>query len=564
MQRKLTWVWGLIAVLFLGSAYSLWPTFRLASMDEAEKLAAEQRNPADWIRLKNRAIKLGLDLRGGMRVVMEVDKSKLNAAEAKDAVDRAKEIIRNRVDQFGVSEPLIQKQGEDRIVIELPGITDIKRAEELIGQTAQLEFKLLEPRENVIQILDRIDLVLEKQDTTAKREEQPPKSDDVFDIFSDTLDLADTAATDTSVLAATGGDSATADSGEMDEAPSLGDRPFSTLLEPVGDWFRVVKEDAAWIRRWLEDPKVQNEIPQDVQIVWGTRSGFAGGLEVEYLYFLKANVEMSGKYLTDARPGFDQFRKPKVDFTLTRAGGRIFARLTGANIGKALAIVLDDRIVSAPTIESRIPDRGQITMGGSDYEAAADLAIMLRAGALPSDVKFIENNIIGPSLGADSVRKGVTSVATGLALVLLFMLVYYRLSGIIADFALLINLVFLLAVMATLHATLTMPGIAGIILTIGISVDSNVLIFERIREELRTGKTVRASIDAGYKRALVAIVDSHVTTLITALALFLLGTGPIKGFAVTLAWGVGISLFTAFVITKAIFDLRKGYKTLSI
>ncbi len=563
MQRKLTWVWGLIAVMILGSAYALWPTIRLASMDEAEKLAAEQRNPADWIRLKSRALKLGLDLRGGMRVVMEVDKSKLNAAEAKDAVDRAKEIIRNRVDQFGVSEPLIQKQGEDRIVIELPGITDIKRAEELIGKTAQLEFKLLESRENVIQILDRIDLVLERRDTTAEREEQSPKSDDVFDIFSDTLDLADLAATDTSILADAGDDTA-ADTEEMDEAPPLGDRPFSTLLEPVGEWFRVVKEDAAWIRRWLKDPKVQNEIPQDVQIVWGTRSGFAGGLEVEYLYFLKANVEMSGKYLTDARPGFDQFRKPKVDFTLTRAGGRIFARLTGANIGKPLAIVLDDRIVSAPTIESRIPDRGQITMGGSDYEAAADLAIMLRAGALPSDVKFIENNIIGPSLGADSVRKGVTSVATGLGLVLLFMLVYYRLSGLIADFALLINLVFLLAVMATLHATLTMPGIAGIILTVGISVDANVLIFERIREELRTGKTVRASIDSGYKRALVAIVDSHVTTLITALALFLLGTGPIKGFAVTLAWGVGISLFTAYVITKAIFDLRKGYKTLSI
>ena len=199
MQRKLPWVWGLIAVLFLGSAYALWPTIRLASMDEAEKLAAEQRNPADWIRLKSRALKLGLDLRGGMRVVMEVDKSKLNAAEAKDAVDRAKEIIRNRVDQFGVSEPLIQKQGQDRIVIELPGITDIKRAEELIGKTAQLEFKLLEPRENIIQILDRIDLVLEQRDTTTGTDREEPAAEpaDIFDIFSDTLEQADTATTDT-------------------------------------------------------------------------------------------------------------------------------------------------------------------------------------------------------------------------------------------------------------------------------------------------------------------------------------------------------------------------------
>lgn len=564
MQRKVAWVWGLIAVLLLLSAYALWPTIRLVSMDEPEKLAAEDRDPAAWMRLKKRAIKLGLDLSGGMRVVMEVDKSKLNAAEARDAVDRAKEIIRNRVDQFGVSEPLIQKQGQDRIVIELPGITDVKRAEELIGKTALLEFKLLEPRENIIQILDRIDLVLEAQDTTAESGEQPSEPEDIFDIFSDTAQQADAGQQDSAALADAGDDTATIDSETADEAPPLDDRPFSTLLEPVGDWFRVIREDAAWIRRWLEDPKIQREIPEDVQVAWGTKTEYAGGLEVESLYFLKANVEMSGKYLTDARPGFDQFRKPQVNFTLTRAGGRIFARVTGANIGKPLAIVLDGRVITAPNIESRVPDRGRITMGGSDYEEAADLAIMLRAGALPSDVRFIENNIIGPSLGADSVRKGVTSVLIGISLVLLFMLVYYRLSGVIADFALLMNVVFLLAVMATLHATLTMPGIAGIILTVGISVDANVLIFERIREELRTGKTVRASIDAGYKRALVAIVDSHVTTLITALALFLLGTGPIKGFAVTLAWGVGISLFTAYVITKAIFDLRKGYKTLSI
>jgi len=552
MQRRVTWVWVLIAVLLSGSAYALWPTIRIAAMDDARRQAAEEKDPAAWMRLKRKAIKLGLDLRGGMRVVMEVDKSKLNPAEAKDAVDRAKEIIRNRVDQFGVSEPLIQKQGQDRIVIELPGITDVRRAQELIGRTAQLEFKLLEPRENVQRILDRIDLVLEARDTT--RREPVPEEEDIFDIFSDTIARADTAQ-----LVDVPGDI----TAEL-APPPIGERPFTTLLEPVGNWFRVVREDAAWIRRWLEDPDVRTEIPPDVQVAWGSKTGYAGGLAVEYLYFLKSNVELSGKYLTDAQPSFDQFRKPVVNFTLTRAGGRIFARVTGANIGKSLAIVLDDRVVSAPEIQSRIPDRGQITLGGSDYEEAADLAIVLRAGALPAPVNIIESNVIGPSLGADSIKKGLTSVMIGISLVLLFMLFYYRLSGAIADLALLMNIIFLMAVMATLHATLTMPGIAGIILTVGISVDANVLILERIREELRTGKTVRASIDAGYKRALVAIVDAHITTLITALALFMFGTGPIKGFAVTLAWGVGISLFTAYVITKAIFDLRKGYKTLSI
>jgi len=536
-------------------------------MDETARLAAENKDPAAWMRLKKKAIKLGLDLQGGMRVVMEVDKSKLNPNEAKDAVDRAKEIIRNRVDQYGVSEPLIQKQGQDRIVVELPGITDVRRAEGLIGKTAQLEFKLMEPPENVQRIIDRIDLALEARDTTAR--EQAPEEEDIFDIFSDTAVQADTTESakiegDSTELADIQGDTSTDDTADEFDPRSLGERPFSMLLEPVGSWFRVVKEDAAWIRRWLKDPDVQKEIPSDVQVAWGSKTGYAGGLEVEHLYFLKSNVEMSGKYLTDARPNFDQFRKPIVNFTLTRAGGRIFGRLTGANIGKPLAIVLDDRVVSAPTIESRIPDRGQITLGGGDYDEAADLAIVLRAGALPAPVNIIESNVIGPSLGADSIQKGITAAMIGLSLVLLFMLVYYRLSGAIADLALLLNIVFLMAVMAILHATLTMPGIAGIILTVGISVDANVLIFERIREEMRTGKTVRASIDAGYKRALVAIVDSHVTTLITALALFLLGTGPIKGFAVTLAWGVSISLFTAYVITKAIFDLRKGYKTLSI
>jgi len=283
------------------------------------------------------------------------------------------------------------------------------------------------------------------------------------------------------------------------------------------------------------------------------------------LYILKSKIQFLGKYLENIKLGRGQFQEPTVDFRLTGQGAAAFARLTGSNIDKPLAIVIDGKVESAPIINSKIRNNGQITMGGSaTMEDAKDLEIVLKAGALPAPVEIIEKNVVGPTLGSDSIRKGLMSTLIGLALVFIFIGIYYRVSGIIADIALVFNIFFLLSIMAGLGATLTMPGIAGIILTVGISVDSNILIFERIREELRTGKTVRASIDAGYNRALLTIVDSHVTTLITAGALFLFGSGPIKGFAVSLFWGVTISLYTAVVITKTIFDIRKGYKSLSI
>jgi preprotein translocase subunit SecD len=239
--------------------------------------------------------------------------------------------------------------------------------------------------------------------------------------------------------------------------------------------------------------------------------------------------------------------------------------LTGANIGKPLAIILDGKVVSAPVIQGQITNRGQITLGSNGtMEEAHDLAIILRAGALPAPVKIIESSLIGPSLGADSIQKGKISGLVGIGLVILFMSVYYRLSGVIASFGMLLNFLFLVAILASLGLTLTLPGIAGIILTMGMSVDSNVLIFERIREELRSGKTVRAAIEAGYSRALWTVIDSHVTTLITAIILFIFGTGPVKGFAVTLSWGITISLYTAVLVTRAIFEIRKEYKTLSI
>jgi preprotein translocase subunit SecD len=276
---------------------------------------------------------------------------------------------------------------------------------------------------------------------------------------------------------------------------------------------------------------------------------------------------MTGEHLVAAREGYDQMRQPVVNFELDADGGRRFASLTGKHIGDPLAIVIDDRVESAPEIKSRIPKNGQITMGGNaSISDAYLLATLLKAGALPASVDILQSTIIGPALGQDSINKGKSASIIGILLVVVFMAIYYKISGLIADMAVLLNTFFILGFMVIpgVNSTLTMPGIAGIILTVGMSVDSNVLIFERIREELRTGKTIKTAIDAGYERALLTVIDSHVTTLITALFLFVFGSGPVRGFAVTLSVGIMLSLFTAIFITKTVFDLRKQYKSLSI
>ncbi|UCB52786.1 MAG: protein translocase subunit SecD [Candidatus Zixiibacteriota bacterium] len=567
MRRSRLYLILLITFLICASLYALFPSMKLWSMSDAHKEEIRSTEPQELITLESKAIKLGLDLKGGMHVVLQVDQSRLNENERRDASERALEIIRNRVDQFGITEPLIHKQGGDRIVVELPGLHDVERAQALIGQTAQLEFKLLESSENTVSLLKKIDEALAQADTTLIEEEEietaedtlageekGKESDVVKDLFGEAEEEPDTTEDTTSFL-------------EEEEEPYFEERPFTQYLESYEgrSGFLVLQEDKPMVELLLDRPEVQELIPKDDQFAFSTRAETFQNQKYWGLYLLKKRSELSGKYLVDARPTYDQFRKPEVQFTLTKKGGRIFARVTGANIDKPLAITLDGRVESAPIIRSKIRDRGVIEMGGvASIEDATDLSIVLRAGALPAPVKVIENRVIGPSLGQDSIRKGTTAAIIGFLLVLIFMAIYYRLSGIIADIALLLNLTFLLAAIAALHATLTLPGIAGIILTIGMSVDANVLIFERIREELRTGKTIRAAIDAGYKRALLAIVDAHVTTLITAAVLFQFGTGPVKGFAVSLSLGVAISLFTAVVITRVIFDIRKGYRTLSI
>ena len=566
MRRTPIWMVLLTLLLVALSFYALYPSIKLYSMTAEERHSLAESDPAALVALEKRAIKLGLDLRGGMHVVLEVDKSKLNDKERVDAVDRALEVIRNRVDEFGVAEPLIQKSGDDRIIVELPGVEDPERARELIGRTAQLEFRLMpEPtdQEAVIRAIDRAVATALPAEMAALAEgsttTSPAVSDSIAkELFSDTaLAKVDK---DTTELAQ-------ADTADAKGDSALAVQPFSLLLRSSGGYgFAVEEADVPTVKRYLALPDVVSAIPRGTMVTWGTRESAEGGATYEHLYVLNERAELTGQYLTDASPSVDnEMGGYQVNFVLTREGGNRFNRITRANIGKPLVIVLDNRVESAATIQSAIREQGRITLGGgASFEEAKDLSIVLRAGALPAPVVIAENNIVGPSLGKDSIEKGSYSSVIGFILVALFMAVYYRFSGVVADVGLAFNLLFLMAGMALLDATLTMPGIAGIMLTMGMSVDSNVLIFERVREELHTGKTVRAAIDTGYVRALLTIIDSHVTTLITAAVLFIFGTGPIKGFAVTLFLGIFISLFTALFITKAIFDFRKQSGSLSI
>lgn len=547
---------AIVAVLILLSFYGLYPTvvFHSMSVQEQEQLRIE--NPSKYYSLKSRALRLGLDLKGGMHIVLEIQKPE--AGNVADVQDRVLEIIRNRVDKIGVSEPQIQTSGQNRIIVDLPGFTDVEQAKKLIGETAQLQFKLLPSPEEVQAILGRIDSVLAVS-LNSGQEKAPrdtlagPGKDTTTESILDIL--AEQAPEDSLVS-------------EEGEADIEAERPFTTLIsESSGYMFSIPMTDYYKAEQLLERPEVQAAIPPDVQPAWSTRQFYIGDRPYQGLYFLKKRVELSGGHLVDAQPAFDEFRRPVVNFELDGEGAKRFAALTGANIDKPLAIVLDDRVESAPIIRSRIRDRGQIELGGSaDWDEARLLGVVLKAGALPAKVEIIQNSVVGPSLGQDSINKGKTAMVIGLAAVILLMSFYYRASGLIASFALLLNFLFILGFMIIpgINATLTLPGIAGIILTMGMSVDSNVLIFERIREEMRTGKTVRAAIDAGYTRALLTIIDSHVTTLITALFLFMFGTGPIKGFAVTLSVGVTISLFTALFVTRVIFNMRKKYVALSI
>jgi protein-export membrane protein SecD len=522
MRRANLWKALLTAVLLTAAVWQLIPTFKLQGLNEQEKanMPRESLN-----KLYTKAIHLGLDLKGGMHLVLEINRPGLAKAMGKDqaevtekeineATDRALEIIRNRVDQFGVAEPSIQKEGLGRIVVQLPGV-DQERARSLIGTTALLEFKLVQEDRTIMDVLDKIDKAL-------------------------LADKSFKASHDSSLLGAE-------------------DKPFSALLQPTGGELVVAEgQDKVTVDQLLKNSTVQAAIPADYEFLWGQRNSRSefGGYP---LYLLKKQPEITGASLAEARMGVGTADNPGglyVDFVLVRRAANIFSRVTAANVKRRLAIVLDGVVKSAPTIQERIPNgRGQITLGtGANPDEAKDLAIILRAGALPAPVEIIEERSVGPSLGQDSINKGLKATLIGGLAVVLFMVIYYSLSGLIADLALMFNIVMLLAVMAAFRFTLTLPGIAGIALTVGMAVDANVLIFERIREELRAGKTVRAAIEAGYERAFSTIFDSNLTTVAAAAALLIWGTGPVKGFAVSLIIGLAVSMYTAIVVTRLIFE----------
>ncbi len=525
MYRGQKWKTLLVLVVLAFSIWYIYPSLRIYSMEE-ERREALSKDELEG--LKEKALKLGLDLQGGMHLVMEVDKTDLEEKEAHDAVDRAIEIVRNRVDQFGVAEPLIQREGENRIVVQLPGLLDPERAKTLIGQTALLEFIIVKTADETRELLERLDTFVAARVP---------------------------AAVDTALFP------------YFDPASPISSRMLT--IEFGGVFFS--ERDVPDVQEFIAQAQADTLLPLDARLSWSAEEEQFQGRPGRVLYFLNKRAELTGAEVATARVAMDldpdRPDAPGVLLSLTRGGATIFSRVTGANVGRQLAIVLDGKVFSPPVIRQKIPSgEASITGNFSDKEAR-DLAIVCRAGALPAPISIIEERTVGPSLGRDSIEKGVKAVLVGSALVLLFMLIYYRGSGFIAALALFLNVWIILAVLSAFHATLTLPGIAGIVLTIGMSVDANVLIFERIREELATGKTVARSIESGYQRAFRTIFDSNLTTLIAAVVLFQFGTGPIKGFAVTLSIGIIANVFTAVFVTRLIFDAivsRRRLERLSI
>jgi protein-export membrane protein SecD len=559
-------------------------------MSEEDKAAMRRSDPEGYVDLVRQSIKLGLDLQGGLRLVLEPDVADLTTQGASNAADQALTIISNRIYGMGTIEPEIRKRKNNQIVVEIPGIDSISVADakKQISQIAKLEFRFLETPTVTDQTIEKIDAVMaaefgtdpdtaqELPDTAVAETDTGVVEDTAAE--QETEEMADTGAVEESeedtVMAEEEeakvpiGDTAVVD---LDKALE-GETSLSAYLMPAErSAFYIRGASKEKIRMILRYPEVQEVIPSGSEFLFSTGPVDYNGVLYDKLYLVKKRVEFTGESLEGITPNTDQFRRPEVLFNVKSNYRARWGSVTGNNLQKPLAIILDGRVESAPTIENQITTSGKITMrSGAAYKDAVQLANVLKSGALPTRLIIREDVIVGPSLGRDSIRNGLTASLLGLALVTVFMIFYYRASGFVAVIALLFNLFVLMGVLAMLNrmpnvsVALTVPGVAGIVLLVGISVDAAVLIFERIREELRTGKTVRASIDAGYGRAAVAIVDSNITTLIVAIILNSLGSGPVKGFAVTLMIGILISLFSALVVTRTIFEFRKTYRKLSI
>ncbi|MEZ4747709.1 MAG: protein translocase subunit SecD [Calditrichia bacterium] len=614
MSPKILWKGILIVLVFVLFGYFLYPTIQFNSMSLEQRKTMEREDPAGYRELAKKSIKLGLDLQGGMRLVLEVDTKELlnKLAQNKDSrftaaldaaataaaesdknlvdqldarireaggniglyfstrevrerdeiitylkqqvdesIDRSLEVLRNRVDEFGVSEPIIQKQGDNRIIVELAGVTDRQQAINLVGKTAKLEFSIVKDLDVAQRTAAKINEYLLGQaaaNDTTSGEAVAEEVKDSTTVSAEELFGANT-------------DSASADSGEA--VSSENDPLF--LLYAGG--IAIRQQDILRFEQALKDPKVQQIIQRESQngrflleTVSDSRLRTGDENDILQTYLVNNTAALTGETIIDAKsepaPMDDaaNFGRYQASITFNKEGTRAFAAVTGANEGKRMAIILDDKVRSAPNIQEKIRQgRARITGLDSNDEARV-LSSVLKAGSLPTPLDIIEERTVGPSLGKDSIEKGTLSTVLGLVLVAFFMIIYYKFSGVVANVALILNVFILLGFMSSLHATLTLPGIAGIILTIGMAVDANVLIFERIREELDGGKSTWAALDTGYGRAFVTILDANITTFIAAVVLYNFGTGPVRGFATTLMIGIGASMFTAIFVTRTIFD----------
>jgi preprotein translocase subunit SecD len=605
MQKYRFKILLIVASLAL-AVYFLIPTYQDYSLQKdlhartgADSLAFLNDNEQAIRDARAKRIKLGLDLQGGMRVVMEVNVLKMieDLAKNKDdvfaqimtqvreqvttseespvlllrrafeerqirmsryygslrddndrvydyldgeatkAIDRAIEIVRNRVDQYGVSEPAIQKLGGNRIIVELPGVSRETEVRQLLQGTALLEFKLLKEPEIAYRVMEAVDKAV-AADTAATK-------DTLFALAQDTT-AADTSTIDTP-------------EGELSPEEFKRKHPFFAVAIVNPQQFPgealVAEENKDRVRRILDREDVRRVIPNDVQFLWSAKPRFVDeGKRYFTLYPVKKSPELTGGVIVDARATIDPgFNQPIVTMAMNSEGSRDWARITGANVNKRVAIVLDDAVFSAPVVRNKIIGGNSQIEGMDNMDEARLLEIVLKAGALPAPVQIMEQRSVGPSLGEDSIRKGLLSSLVATAITMIFMVVYYRTGGNVANIALFFCLLFLLAVLAAFKGTLTLPGIAGIILTLAVAVDANVLIYERIREEVATGKTPRAALDAGYDKAFSAIFDSNLTTFITGVILYQFGTGPVQGFALTLMIGIAASMFSAIFITRVIF-----------
>jgi preprotein translocase subunit SecD len=555
---------ALIGVLILASIFALFPR---------DVKTRQRRADGTFYDTLTRRVPLrkGLDLQGGMHLALDVDESKGAVANKSEAIDRALKVVRTRIEGLGVSETVIQKAGNDRIIVDIPGVDDRERAIKIAQDQAFLQFQITDKTNGLEKALPRLDAIAKEKGfgtagAGATPANAPPKSSGLNGLLTSGKDSTDSAKTKT--LAGAKKDSAKADSTLL---PGVTGGTISKMLlqgqMPGQFMFERANEDL--LKRFFEDTTVQAALPPGKVVRFGSDSTLIQNKSYRFLYVLDSRPIITGEYLTDAKPNTSQMDGTVVEFTLNNEGGRRFQRETAKHVHDYMAIVLDNVVMGfPPVINSAIGTRGQITMGGKDLQAAQDLSLVLKAGALPVPLKVAEVRNIGPSLGRDSINKALTAGTIAIVLVVLIMLGYYRFSGALAVGGLALYVLYTLAVLAGFDAVLTLPGLAGFVLSIGIAVDANVLIFERIREELDRGKTVRTAIEEGFLHARSAIIDSNVSTILTAAVLYQYGTGPVKGFAVTLIAGIVASMLTSIFVVRTFYLLwlnrTRGAQTLSI